>query len=380
MQAVDPAELSAVVRQDQRSPDFEITDWSARDLSDWGNDDAVLVEYNGHGRDGQGSRAWAVVLKIIQNLGEGSQPASFWSRQRELRVNQSGLLRDLPDGLIPPRCYGASERDGAAWIWMERIDDTSPRRWGLEQYAFAARRLGQFNGAYATGRPLPDYPWLAGDGAVPANSPEEMLASPHVQTCLTAQARARTLQLWADVERFAAARNRLPKTFCHGDMNRRNLMIRKRSADSRQNGSGNRSPYQDELAVIDWSKCGVNALGADLYGLVGLSAFLCEWPPEAVDELEAAVFEAYLDGLGDAGWRGEADLVRCGYVRLTSLTFGLIGPMVLADPADEGKSAWAQRLTGRTLDDYNAGIISLCEYGLDRADEARRLMDRLKLA
>jgi hypothetical protein len=384
LQAIDPAMLLNVVRQDQRSPEFVITDWSARDLSDRGNDGGALFEFNGHGRDGQGARAWAVVLKIIPNVGEDDQPAGWSSRRRELRVTQSGLLAELPDGLTPPRCYGASERDRAAWIWMERIDDMSPARWGLEQYAFAARRLGQFNGAYAAGRPLPAYPWLAEDGAVSGDSPEGILASPHVQKCLTAQARARTLQLWMDVEHFVATRNRLPRAFCHGDMNRRNLMLRKRVANGGLNGSRQRSENtpsdQDELVAIDWAHCGVNSLGADLYALIGLSCFLCEWPPEGLAELEGATFAAYLDGLRDAGWRGDPDLVRLGYVRLTSLTFGLIGPAVLADPADEGKSAWAQHLTGRTLDDYNAGIVALCEYGLERADETRRLIDRLKLA
>src|SRR5690242_12360378 len=119
LRAIDPSVLLNVVRQDQRSPDFQITDWSVRDLSDRGNDGAVLYKYSGHGHDRHGAvRDWAVVLKIVQNLGVDERPASWESRWRELRVLQSGLLADLPRSLIAPRCYGASERDGAAWLWM----------------------------------------------------------------------------------------------------------------------------------------------------------------------------------------------------------------------------------------------------------------------
>ena len=66
LQAVDPATLIDIVRQDQRSPNFEIAGWSVRPLSDRGfvtTDGLWLV--SGLGRDAAGERPWAVAVKII---------------------------------------------------------------------------------------------------------------------------------------------------------------------------------------------------------------------------------------------------------------------------------------------------------------------------
>ena len=42
---------------------------------------------------------------------------------------------------------------------MEAIKTHRPE-WGLEEYAYAARQIGQWNAAYLTGTALPDEPWL----------------------------------------------------------------------------------------------------------------------------------------------------------------------------------------------------------------------------
>ena len=57
LQAIDPIRLTNVVRQDQRSPAFEITNWSVKRLSDKGiiNPDGLWI-FTGTGRDSQGER------------------------------------------------------------------------------------------------------------------------------------------------------------------------------------------------------------------------------------------------------------------------------------------------------------------------------------
>ena len=59
LQAIDPAVLENVVRVDQRSPAFQISDWSVRRLSAKGivNPDGLWL-FSGQGRDGQGTRNW----------------------------------------------------------------------------------------------------------------------------------------------------------------------------------------------------------------------------------------------------------------------------------------------------------------------------------
>jgi hypothetical protein len=85
---------------------------------------------------------------------------------RERLAFTSGLLADLP-GLGAPRCFGAEERaDGATWLWLEDVPEAGPSRWPVARYATAARHVGEMNGAYLAGRPLPDHPWLSG-GYVP---------------------------------------------------------------------------------------------------------------------------------------------------------------------------------------------------------------------
>ncbi len=70
LQAIDPTVLAGVVRQDQRSPDFEITSWSAGKLSDKGatGEDALIL-FKGEGRDAQGSRPWSVFPLLGWGLG-----------------------------------------------------------------------------------------------------------------------------------------------------------------------------------------------------------------------------------------------------------------------------------------------------------------------
>ena len=66
-----------------------------------------------------------------------------------------------PEGLW---CFSGqcrTEHPNDEWrIWLEDIQET-PKTWTVERHGIAARHLGQFNGAYLTGRPLPaEQPWL----------------------------------------------------------------------------------------------------------------------------------------------------------------------------------------------------------------------------
>ena len=68
-------------------------------------------------------------------------------------------------GACVPACYGVSTQSNAeAWIWMEDVreytDGGPAGTWPHTNYALAAERLGLFNGAYLTGQPIPQQPWL----------------------------------------------------------------------------------------------------------------------------------------------------------------------------------------------------------------------------
>src|SRR4029079_500712 len=120
-----------------------------------------------------------------------------------------------------------------------------------DRYALVARHLGRFNGAYLAETPLPDQPWLSRgwlrDFVAPSGravADLERLADSGVsplarQLCPPSVVVAIT-RLWTERDRFLAALDWLPQTFCHLDAFRRNLLIRA-------------GPAGEELVAIDWA-------------------------------------------------------------------------------------------------------------------------------
>lgn len=211
-----------------------------------------------------------MVLKTLKASDQPQDPASLWYWKREALLAHSDLPSTLPGPLVAPRFYDVSEKADGVWIWMEFIKDTVGEPWRLEEYAFAAGRIGRFNAAYATGDPLPDAPWLCRDHArewTEGLNPQYAWTNPYVQRHFSADLQMHIMQLWAERERFYAALDRAPQIFSHFDCQRRNLIIRNRT-DGRQ-----------ELVAVDWGLCGVNALGGDLMALIGSSVALYEWEP-----------------------------------------------------------------------------------------------------
>jgi hypothetical protein len=359
LQAIDPSMLLNVVRQDQRSPDFVITDWTVGILSDKGaSHPEGLFCFSGHGRDGQGVRPWSVALKVLSDPGQPFAVSDWWYWKRELLVNQSGLLARLPSPLVAPRCYGTREYERGAWIWMERITESTAGRWGLDKYTFAANQLGRFNGVYLSGTPLSDFPWLTRRAVlswITVWSPEVGWDSPYVLRHISNQVRERIMGLWVDRDHFLSVLDHLPQTFSHFDFHRRNLLIRTQ-ADGRE-----------ELVAVDWAMCGIGPLGGDASMLMGMSSMFFDWEPAAIRELEVAVFDSYLAGLRDAGWRGNPLLVRLGFITWTALWLGVVMPHAIAVCAAEERRA----------DELASGWAKICEFALDRADEARHLMGQL---
>ena len=94
LRALDLAMLTDVVRQDQRDPDFEITEWAVRRLSDRGfaSEDGPFCFY-GHGRSGPSVRSWSVVLKFSATPQDTQlAPTSLWCFKREWLVYQAASV------------------------------------------------------------------------------------------------------------------------------------------------------------------------------------------------------------------------------------------------------------------------------------------------
>lgn len=372
LQAIDPVVLSDVVRQDQRDPDYEITDWAVRRLSDRGfaSGDGPFCFY-GQGRSGASVKHWSVVLKISTTPERALEdPASPWNFEREWLVYQSGLLDTLPGSLAVPRCYGIHEHADGTWMWTEHIAEKNGGCWGVEEFAFVARELGRFNGVYATGWPLPNEPWLSRGQLRPwmeTWTPVGAWDSAAVQRAFTPQTRARVSRLWDERERFLVALDGLPQTFSHFDCMRRNLLIRSRPAAG------------DEVVAVDWAMCGIRPLGGDLSHLLGQSSAFYDWDPTDVASLEPVAESAYLAGLRDAGWQGDPSAIRLGYAAWMALWLGVTLPRGVAVFATEDGRAFLQQQFNRSPDEFACGWATLCDYALDRADEARQIMARLNV-
>jgi len=46
-------------------------------------------------------------------------------------------------------------------LWLEDLADGDGGGWAVERFGLVARGLGRLGGAYAGGRPVPDWPWLS---------------------------------------------------------------------------------------------------------------------------------------------------------------------------------------------------------------------------
>ena len=361
---LDSALLNDIARQDQRDPNFEVTAWSVESLSDKGiiNPDG-LFRVHGQGVSGAGERAWSVVLKALRDPGEAQALSSLWHWRREALAAKSGLLSSLPGPVRAPRFYGVTEQTGSDWLWMEHVRDEAGA-WTLDHYARAAHALGCWNAAYLAGNPLPDAEWLCRGHArawCEALSPENAWEDSTVQQFFSRDLRTRAMQMWSERERFYETLERLPQVFSHFDFQRRNLFWR-------------RNDEADEIVAIDWAQCGIGSVGGDLYSLIGASAVLLEWPADRLDELEEAAFNAYVRGLRDGGWQGDAGLARLGYTAWIAPYWGMAVPAGAAFWFSESMRQQAVRQFGRPIESLAATFATLCDFSLRRGDEARRLM------
>jgi hypothetical protein len=365
--------LGSPVRCALGSDQAEVQSWEVLPLGHVFNPvTGGLYRVRGSATTSRTSVSWSMVLKVSRDPEErehqDQQANSYW--KREFLAYQSGLLANLPAGVRAPRCYGTEERpDGSAWIWLEDVTDTYGSPWPLERYALAARHVGQFNGAYLAGRPIPDVPWLSSGGG---RSDFEWLG-PNLERVralgdhplirrewLDESMLDRSLRLWRERQSFFSALGRLPRTLGHLDFFRLNLFAA-RSPDG-----------SEETVAVDWARLGMAAVGEDLVPLVCASPLFGHEHVDRVRELGESCFAAYVAGLRDAGWRGDPGLVRLGYSAGVLRYCGTFTPLALDQPA---MLTAVERAWGR-YSDFLDRVVRIRPYVLDLADEARELMSR----
>ena len=385
LEAVDAALLTPLARQVLADDNAQVLAWAYQPVAG-GMAHAAGASYGIYRFRGQAHsqgqvRPWSLILKataaaVVNGGNMASADISdlnYW--KRETLVYQSGMLADLPEGLVAARCFGVVEYpDQEFWIWLEDVADQT---WSRADYGTAAYHLGQFNGAYLCGRPIPQVPWLARGQArhwLPLGEPgmldiQRLIRLPANQLWFDDDTAARPLRLWAARERLLAGLERLPRTLCHHDAFRRNLMIRRNTLG------------EPETVAIDWAMVGSGSVGAEVANLVGGGVSFYDIPAADAKEYEAVVLEGYMAGLRNAGWQGSPELVRFGFAATTVLHQGLgLTGMILLLLANEEGIRFYENFFGGSIRDLLPQRAIYQRYYYDLGEEALALLDKLAAA
>jgi hypothetical protein len=379
LESMDSATLTPLVQQALGSETIEVADWQCQQI--YGGAGGVsgsrrVYRCTGNVQDQGQTVDWSLILKTIRPRPSRGDPSSRSYWKREVLAYQSGLLDDLPGGLAAPQCFGIVEHlNGECWIWMEDVTDHIGPQWPLEHYGVVAGHLGQFNGAYLVGRPVPCHPWLSRgwlrglgvDGSAGAMSQlPDFLGHRLVGRAYPDDVTEGLLHLWTERQIILDALNRLPQTFCHMDAFRRNLFAR-HSADGR-----------DQTVAIGWTYAGMGAVGEEPVPLVAASLLGHEVTTSKALELDRMVFDGYLDGLREAGWGGDQRTVRLGYAVASAMRYSFMGVRMWLNIArDEGLEARWERMIGISIEEWADVEREVTRFLLGLADEARGLMDEL---
>lgn len=339
LQSIGSPTLAPIARRSSRRDEFEMLDWRIDQIAGGlGNPvSAGLYRLEGTGLSGREVVPWSAILKVIQspanvgesNMGEGEDPTHWNYWKRELLVYQSGFLDTLPNGLTAPRFLGANELPGdVACLWLEDIADDYRDAWPLERYALATRHLGRLNGMHAGNRTRAmDYPWLGRRRLwqwrdqfpewreIPWDHPLTRALYPPAEV-------TNLRRLLHESEDYLARLERLPQTLCHGDAYPTNFKSR-------------RAAGGEQTVALDWALAHTGPLGYDLAPLI-LGAYL-NLPGSDLPQVDRALFDGYMAGLGDSGYDPAPAAVRFGYAASAVLLVALFQLMMLHYDIQAGK-------------------------------------------
>lgn len=253
---------------------------------------------------------WSLVLKIIkpeQEEKNNPQHHNYW--RREALVNQTGVLTELPEVIYAPQCYKVEEKENSSvWIWMEEIKEDNKRLWSENEFAFAARQLGIFNGTYITEKIIIDYSWICRKwlkswvNGCKKHSIDPTIYYSKVQNLSNLNSIYNSyVYLNKNLDKHFNALNNLPRVLAHQDLSKQNMYINVNEGAEKQ------------LTLIDWQFLSISGLGEDLGKLYGVALSQQDIPIEKMDDYKELLFTNYLSGLREVGWNGDATLPKYGF-------------------------------------------------------------------
>ncbi len=218
------------------------------------------------------------------------------------------------------------------WLWLEEIVDDVNGRWSLDHFGSVARHLGYFNAEGFERQAQFTQPWLTkgilrqGLRKTAPALPPNVLAHPLVARVWPNDIYEWMRRVWLKYEAWIDRIERQPKTFSHLDAFRRNMFSR---SDKQSNL---------QTVMIDWAFAGSAAAGEEIAPLVAASLNLLEFDCTQARSLDQVVFEGYIQGLREAGWRGDPRAVRSTYITASVIRYEGIGELavMIADKSKHG--------------------------------------------
>jgi hypothetical protein len=316
---------------------------------------------------------WSVILKAWVRDLESDAPTGWDYWKREFLAYSSGVLADLP-GIAAPRLLDATDENDVAYVLLEDVAPQGQLRWPASRYELAALHLGRFNGAYLADRAIPEAPFLtrtylrSWTNWIPwldsVRSPDTW-SQPLIAEAIAAPPIGRLERLHSSVTSLFDRLERLPQTFSHLDAWRTNL-IDARSARG-----------EETTVAIDWSFVGLAPPGQEVAILVGGSHIWLDADPDQLASVSRRAFTAYVEGLHDAGWRGDERVVRFAYAASAALYLAPVIPFWLRRIGDPARREWIERKCGRDARDIVHAWALLLDHTLELFDEADAMAQRL---
>ncbi|MDF2961470.1 MAG: aminoglycoside phosphotransferase [Paenibacillus sp.] len=320
---ISEEKLHGYVQKIIKLDEFELGEWSCNRLN-WKASNEVtggLYRLAGAAVTKGGTVPWSVILKMVVPVPNADNPGHYNYWKREVLAYQSGVLEKLPKMVRAPQCFAVEEReDHTVWLWLEEVTDSTGSPWTKIELETAVRLLGTLGGAYLTGEPLPDEPWLCkrwlaswveecdryDDGSALI---EDTWRAPALSRLFPAGMFGRYKEFHQTRALLLDGLRQLPRMLTHNDAWPPNLFLQ---ANSR-------------LVAIDWAFVGIAGLGEELGRLYGLILHMGGGAAADPDSL----FEPYMAGLKEAGWHGDPDLVRFGFTASAGIRCGMVVPKLV---------------------------------------------------
>jgi hypothetical protein len=262
---------------------------------------------------------------------------NYW--RREVEVYQDASLRQQLQGtgLALPEAKVVEQPDGGASMYLEDIAGRPGTEFSLSDHAALARACGRWQA-----RPASEVPWTSTgflrtyscSRAAPWDLLDDDAAwqQPLVAENWPAGLRAGWLRLVAHRNELLDLIERLPRARCHLDLWVSNVIRRPTG----------------EIALLDWAFTGDGALGEDIGNHIPDAVFDLFWPAEQLPELVEVCIENYLDGLAEAGWRGDPDLVRLA-IAASCVKYAWLLPGNLSRASDPTQRAYHREVDAQHL-------------------------------